>query len=55
MTTPLIPRLAFCPDCGYQYKYVEDFDTHPPRCPYPGGIRLRFIDEGDPVAEVGND
>jgi len=53
--TPLIPRLAFCPDCGYRYKYVEDFDTHPQRCPYPGGIRLRFIDEGDPVAEVGSE
>jgi len=48
--TPLHPRLAVCPDCGYRFKHVEDFDTHPPRC--PGPIRLVFIDDGDPVAEV---
>jgi hypothetical protein len=52
MKTPLIPR-AVCPDCGFIFKYVEDLDSHPLHC--PGPIRLVFIDEGDPVAEVGSE
>ena len=46
---PLVIKKV-CPDCGYVMRYVEDLDTHDLHC--PGPIRLVFIDEGDPVAEV---
>jgi len=42
-----------CRDCGAVLKYVEDLDTHDLHC--PGPIRLVFIDEGDPVAEVSSE
>ena len=44
---------SVCPDCGYVMRYVDELDTHDLHC--PGPIILRFIDEGDPVAEVGNE
>jgi hypothetical protein len=44
---------AVCPDCGFIYRYVEDYDTHDLRC--PGPIRLVFVDDGDPIAEVGSE
>jgi hypothetical protein len=42
-----------CEDCGAVLKYVEELDTHDLHC--LGPITLRFIDEGDPVAEPGSE
>jgi hypothetical protein len=44
---------AICPDCGLKMLYVEVVEEHYRFC--PGPITLRFIDEGDPVAEVGSE
>lgn len=50
--TPLIPR-AVCPNCGFIYKYVEDLDSHDLHC--TGPIRLVYVDDGDPIGEVGSE
>lgn len=46
---PLVIKKV-CEDCGAVLRYVEEWEEHYRIC--PGPIRLRFIDEGDPVAEV---
>ncbi|HKN43998.1 MAG TPA: hypothetical protein VJW23_08735 [Propionibacteriaceae bacterium] len=43
-----IPKV--CRDCGHKLLYVDELDTHDLRC--LGPIRLVFIDDGDPAAEV---
>ena len=50
--TPLIPR-AVCPDCGFEYKYVEDLDSHDLHC--MGPIKLVFTPGGFIFGEVGGD
>ena len=50
--TPLIPR-AVCPDCGFEYKYVEDLDSHPLHC--VGPIKLVFTPGGFIFGEVGSE
>ena len=56
MTYDAYVRLAvpkICPDCGVKMLYVEVVEEHYRFC--PGPITLRFIDEGDPIAEVGSE
>jgi hypothetical protein len=50
--TPLIPR-AVCPDCGFEYKYVEDLDSHDLHC--MGPIKLVFTPGGLIFGEVGSE
>jgi hypothetical protein len=50
--TPLIPR-AVCEDCGFEYKYVEDLDSHPLHC--VGPIKLVFTPGGFIFGEVGSE
>jgi hypothetical protein len=50
--TPLIPR-AVCPDCGFEYKYVEDLDSHDLHC--MGPIKLVFTSGGLIFGEVGSE
>jgi hypothetical protein len=50
--TPLIPR-AVCPDCGFEYKYVEDLDSHDLHC--MGPIKLVFTPGGLIFGEVGGE
>ena len=53
MTRIRLSVSVVCRDCGYVMRYVDELDTHDLHC--PGPIVLRFIDEGDPIAEVGSD
>jgi len=48
MTRLIIPKV--CRDCGERINTLEELDRHDLVC--LGPIRLVFIDDGDPVAEV---
>ena len=53
MTYDAYVRLAvpkICPDCGVKMLYVEVVEEHYRFC--PGPVRLVYVDEGDPIAEV---